>query len=281
MDRAAVFVDAGYIYAAGSLLVANQNLTRDQLRIDHVEIVKLLERLVIKLSGLPLLRIYWYDGARTGPTSDQIALAYLPNVKLRLGILNARGHQKGVDSLIVSDMINLARNHAMSDALLATGDEDMRVGVQQAQEIGVRVHLVGIDTNDPSGRKNQSCLLRQEADSTSTIGIDEVKLFLARSVRSSSNPVPAATPPSAVPPTPQTPEQQIKLVAKNMAMTLGDEDARAIVAESRNGSIPREFMDRLLASARNALSTGSLDKPQKRRLRAAFLDECRLRGNQV
>jgi uncharacterized LabA/DUF88 family protein len=84
-------------------------------------------------------------------------LAHLDNVKVRLGFVNSVGEQKGVDSLIVTDMIALARNRAVSDAVLVSGDEDLRVGVQQAQEFGVRVHLVGIK---PSGG-NQSLFLRR------------------------------------------------------------------------------------------------------------------------
>ena len=66
--------------------------------------------------------------------------------------MNSVGEQKGVDSLIVTDMINLARNRAISDAVFVSGDEDLRVGVQQAQEFGVRVHLVGIKPSRGSQR---------------------------------------------------------------------------------------------------------------------------------
>ena len=71
-------------------------------------------------------------------------------------------NEKAWNSLIVTDMIALARNRAISDAVLVSGDEDLRVGVQQAQEFGVRVYLVGIK---PS-RGNQSLFLLQEADTT-------------------------------------------------------------------------------------------------------------------
>ena len=114
------------------------------------------------LSGVDLLRVYWYDGTSTGPSSQHLTLAHLARVKVRLSFVNSVGEQKGVDSLIVTDMIALARNHAMSDAVLLSGDEDLRVGVQQAQEFGVRVHLLGIR---PS-RGSQSLFLLQEADST-------------------------------------------------------------------------------------------------------------------
>ncbi len=85
------------------------------------------------------------------------------------------GRQKGVDSLIVTDLIELARNHAISDAILLSGDEDVRIGVQIAQSFGVRVHLFGIEP----GVNNQSRLLRQESDTTTEWQRHEVELFLA------------------------------------------------------------------------------------------------------
>ncbi len=124
---------------------------------------------------MPLLRIYWYDGATAGPSPQHLALAYRPNVKLRLGFMNQQGQQQGVDSLLVTDLITLARNRAMSDALLMTGDEDIRIGVQQAQECGVRVHLIGVA---PS-RDNQSSALVQEADGVRELSEASVRSFLS------------------------------------------------------------------------------------------------------
>lgn len=118
--------------------------------------------------------MYWYDGTSTGPTAQHLTLAHLNDVKVRLGFVNSVGEQKGVDSLIVTDMIALARNRVMSDAVLISGDEDIRVGVQQAQEFGVRVHLVGIK---PS-RGSQSLFLLQEADRTYEWSDEEVSRFL-------------------------------------------------------------------------------------------------------
>ena len=49
----------------------------------------------------------------------------------------------------------------MAACVLLSGDEGLRVGVQQAQEYRIRVHLLGIR---PS-RGSQSVFLREEADS--------------------------------------------------------------------------------------------------------------------
>ena len=124
MDRSVIFVDAGFLFAAGSKLIANEKLPRGDLNLDYDAVLKLLGEFVTEVTGLPLLRVYWYDGTATGPT-PQLALGYKPSVKLRLKFVTQQGQQKGVDSLIVTDLINLARNRAMADALLLTGDEDI------------------------------------------------------------------------------------------------------------------------------------------------------------
>lgn len=124
-----------------------------------------------------------YDGTSTGPTAQHLTLGHLDNVK-GLGFVNSVGEQKGVDSLIVTDMIALARNRSITNAVLVSGDEDLRVGVQQAQEFGVRVHLVGIK----SSRGSQSLFLLQEADTTHEWAEADVSAFL------SCKPKPVAAP---------------------------------------------------------------------------------------
>jgi uncharacterized LabA/DUF88 family protein len=89
--------------------------------------------------------VYWDDGAISPKlTFEHSTLAHMDYVKLRLGFVTGRGQQKGVDSLIVTDLIDLARNRAINDAVVLSGDEDIRIGVQIAQSFGVRVHLIGI-----------------------------------------------------------------------------------------------------------------------------------------
>ena len=173
MDRAAVFVDAGYVFAEGSKLIAGQKLTRSQLLLEYDVLLQLLHDVTLALTGLPLLRVYWYDGASAGPSPAQIALSYRPNVKLRLGAVDATG-QQGVDDLIARDLTALSRNRAMADALLLTGDDDVRAGVELAQEQGVRLHLLGI----PPTRDNQAAALMQAADTCRELSELEVRSFL-------------------------------------------------------------------------------------------------------
>lgn len=110
MDRVAVFVDAGYVFAQGSVLLSGQKQPRGDLRLHAVAALQALTAFAESTAALPLLRIYWYDGTSVGPTAQHTALAHLPSVKVRLGFVNRAGEQKGVDSLIVTDTISLARN---------------------------------------------------------------------------------------------------------------------------------------------------------------------------
>ncbi|HXK19124.1 MAG TPA: NYN domain-containing protein [Polyangiaceae bacterium] len=174
MDRSAIFVDAGYLFASGSKLVAGERHARSQLHLDHERVLELLTRLAHELTELPLLRIYWYDGASAGPNPAHVALAYRPSLKLRLGLVTEQG-QQGVDELITDDLVTLAKNRAMSDAVLLSGDDDLRAAVEATQALGVRVHLLGIAPI----RENQAAALVQAADTSRELTDGEVRSFLS------------------------------------------------------------------------------------------------------
>jgi uncharacterized LabA/DUF88 family protein len=173
MDRVAVFVDAGHLYAGGAAALSGSTKKRSEMILDVSALANLLAEHARLASNLPLLRIYWYDGLVNGRLStDQQILASTNNIKLRLGIVNSVGEQKGVDARIVTDLAELARHGAICEAVLVGGDEDLRIGVELAQERGVRVHLLTIESS------NVSHLLREAADTTAQITKAEVGRFL-------------------------------------------------------------------------------------------------------
>jgi uncharacterized LabA/DUF88 family protein len=264
MDRIAVFVDAGYLFAQGSVALVGRKLRRGELNLNSARLLDALVLLATQTSGLPLLRMYWYDGSSSGPTREHTLLANLPNVKLRLGFVNSQGEQKGVDSLIVTDMINLARNRAMSDALLVSGDEDLRVGVQQAQEFGVRVHLLGIS---PS-RGSQSQSLLQEADTTNEWGPSQVAEFLE--VCEGLGDQPLMSPQVLT----SDVEAVLREVASQVAESVASDHLFELIDEIQaNRSTPSEFDKKLLALSRDRLGF-SIDSQQKRLVRSYFLSRC-------
>ncbi|MFE6689517.1 NYN domain-containing protein [Streptomyces sp. NPDC057743] len=175
----AVFADAGYVYAAAGRLVAG---TEDR-KAFGLDAEGLIEAFIDKARTIfpdsRLLRVYWYDGARRRiHTPEQQRIAELPDVKVRLGNLNAHNQQKGVDSLIRSDLESLARHRAISDAVLIGGDEDLVSAVEAAQGYGARVHLWGIEAA-PGGR-NQAEPLMWEVDSARTFDLDFCKPYVTR-----------------------------------------------------------------------------------------------------
>src|SRR5260221_864733 len=146
LSRYAIMVDVGYIYAsAGELLFSAAS--RREYRVDGDRLISALIRQADDHVRGQLLRVYWYDAARDRvPTFDQRVIAQMPLVKLRLGNLNARGQQKGVDAQIRADMEALARHRAITDAILVAGDEDMVPAVEAGQTFGVRGDLCGVET---------------------------------------------------------------------------------------------------------------------------------------
>jgi uncharacterized LabA/DUF88 family protein len=260
MDRAAVFVDAGYVFAQGSALIAGRKLNRGEISLDHEAVIKSLSAFAEGISGLSLLRIYWYDGTSTGPTAQHLTLAHLSNVKVRLGFVNSVGEQKGVDSLIVTDMINLARNRAIADAVLISGDEDLRVGVQQAQEFGIRVHLVGIK---PS-RGSQSLFLLQEADTTHEWTEREVCEFMKCEQK-------AVPPVVQVVPNVVVGTNPFESVAAEVASRLDSSELPALIeAYESTRQLPRDIDARLLGGSRSLLRR-DLNSDEKKQLRAVFM----------
>jgi uncharacterized LabA/DUF88 family protein len=189
LSRYAVIVDVGYIYAsAGELLFGAAS--RREYRVDADKLIQALTRHADDLVRGELLRVYWYDAARDRvPTIDQRVIAQMPWVKLRLGNLNARGQQKGVDAQIRADMEALARHRAITDAILVAGDEDLVPAVEAAQAFGVRVHLWGIE---PPYGTNQAERLVWESDTVEVLERSFVEPYFTRQLAPETASPPAA-----------------------------------------------------------------------------------------
>jgi uncharacterized LabA/DUF88 family protein len=177
LARYAVMVDVGYIYAAAGELLFGTSARRDY-RVDAVGLIQAITKHADELFRGELLRVYWYDAARDRvPTIDQRVVAQMAWVKLRLGNLNARGQQKGVDANIRADMEALARHRAITDAVLIAGDEDMVPAVEAAQAFGVRVHLWGVE---PPYGTNQAERLVWESDTVDVLDSAFVRPYFTK-----------------------------------------------------------------------------------------------------
>jgi uncharacterized LabA/DUF88 family protein len=238
--------------------------------LDIPAVLAALRAVVEGKSGLPVLRVYWYDALRLGrPSPEQTALAYSADINIRLGQVNSAGEQKGVDALIITDLIDLARNQAIADAVLVSGDEDVRVGVLLAQQFGVRVHLLGIHP----ARGSQSPSLIQEADTTVEWDDETVRTFLSYTP-------PVARPTTAAPPA--TPAPQVAAATTGAGLdsqieplvaALSPSDLAALKALFAGGSrnVPGEQDKHLLRIGRIYFGQQTLDATEKSALRATFM----------
>ena len=180
MDRYVIMVDAGYsLRQAVDILSDGVGTDRRDVDItDYPGLVAMLDACCREAFGFTnghreLLRIYWYDGVPHGrPTQQQNELMKLPGVQFRAGTVNFEGRQKGVDSMLVLDLIELAANSAICDAAIVSGDGDLTVGIERAQKNGVRVALIGVEQGSISHK--QSFEVLSIADRVQRIGAEEL-----------------------------------------------------------------------------------------------------------
>lgn len=160
-----IYVDAGYLLASSATRVTGTSLRRG-VQVDHPALIQGLISQAEEHSGMPLLRVNWYDsGGRPGggPDIHQDLIGMLPRVKLRLGRLSQTGEQKGVDLRMGLDMATYARNRVVDIIYLVSGDDDLTEAVEEAQFHGLQVMILAVP--DHRGRPHAVAKnLQREAD---------------------------------------------------------------------------------------------------------------------
>ncbi|MDO4904539.1 MAG: NYN domain-containing protein [Lautropia sp.] len=251
MDRFVVMVDAGYLLHQSAEIVSERASTKRH----HLEVMNpaalinlLLDktRTALGLTTRELLRVYWYDGVMaSGLSPQQRAIADLPDVHFRAGIVNAAGQQRGVDSLIVTDLIELAGNGAISDAALVTGDGDFAIGIEMAQKKGVRIAVIGVEDAELGVSHRQSFEITSRADRVARLGVYDLSAVMryvpptsgdyeyATSYNNGSFPSmsPSMPGPTSILPGPVSPSSAVYPMARNEHTPL-DEDSRLRIIES-------------------------------------------------
>jgi len=263
MARYSVLVDAGYLYAAAGDLCCHTS-RRGDLLIDPEKTNLFLKELCGNHCDQPHLRTYWYDGAPDAvPTREHLEFANQKGVKIRLGRLTQHG-QKGVDSRIVRDLIVLSRNGAVGTVYLLSGDEDVREGVAEAQEQGVRVVLLGVEPLP--GRRNQAPTLVQEADDVLVLSRTDCERFLKRR----SGTPDALTPPITVESTKTLSAEDYGIAyGRSLRERLAPDKIASILSEQP--SIPKHIDGFFLKKAGNDLGNGWIEvDADKKKLREGF-----------
>src|SRR3954467_3074683 len=148
---------------------------RESVSWDYSGLLQLLGNLARERTGLPLLRCYWYEATvegRRAPEHD--ALAALPGIKLRLSRIRP-GRREGVDTEIHRDLMTLARNGCVADAVVVSGGEDLAPVIAEAQDHGVRVTVVHVAVD---GNWTISRVLRHECDDLIEIGSAHLRPYV-------------------------------------------------------------------------------------------------------
>jgi hypothetical protein len=288
VDRCAVFVDAGWFLSEAALALTGRGM-RSDVNCRYRELMPALAGLAAEHLGLPLLRIYWYDAAPDGiPGGAHLEIGALPNVKLRLGRISHH-EQKGVDALLILDLTTLARERAIADALVVSGDEDIREGIAAAQSLGVRVTLGAVVV--PEGRPSLATTLLHEADDQLLIETDFLRRYMQAPAATETVPAPvapavlasgqaalvAATRPAGVAPAPAggpeeatTPREFGFRFGAAHADQLGPDDLRALQREAP--MIPSDVAAQLFRDAEQVFGPIRGRPEIRRELKAGYWD---------
>ncbi|WP_280763789.1 NYN domain-containing protein [Prescottella agglutinans] len=177
-----LYIDAGYLLASAATRVTGTSL-RSGIHVDYATLISSLVDAAQARSGLPLLRVHWYDSARNGvPDAQQERIGELSKVKLRLGRFGVNGEQKGVDLRIGLDLVAHARNGVSDVFFLVSGDDDLTEAVEEAQVHGVQVVVLAVPTvgGKPHGVSRHLVRAADELDSIDGAVVDSAVLKVDR-----------------------------------------------------------------------------------------------------
>lgn len=195
-------LDAGYLTAG-----ARKHLGLPATaRIDGDELFIWASHAWTSRRGGDLLRVYVYDASYPPDAAeypDQRAycdqLGTAPNIRLRLGHLVRRAagspraawQQKGVDTLLVLDLVRLAQQRAFDTAIVVAGDRDLAEALRVvADDYARRVVLYSVQGSEPAME------LRQAADEHGRIQDGYLRMIFGQSAAA---PVQVAAPDEGAP----------------------------------------------------------------------------------
>ncbi len=234
-----LYVDTGYLLAAAASRVTGTSL-RSGIHVDYATLISALIRAAESRSGLPVLRVHWYDSARNGiPDAQQERIGELPKVKLRLGRFGVNGEQKGVDLRIGLDLVAHARNEAADVFFLISGDDDLTEAVEEAQVHGVQVVVLAVPTTRDTPHGVSRHLLRA-ADELDTIDGDTIDRVVTKINRRPAplltQPVEPRRPPELTPNTTEAPSRPSRPSPRDLAA--GPRSGSQVESEPRSSPVP-------------------------------------------
>jgi len=130
-DKIMIFIDGSNLLHSGM---------RNNLKIDILKLINLLT------GDRNLRRVYYYASHKPGDKSKENFFKFLKENNILVRTLEARVRgqsvlEKGVDALIVIDVLTLGFNKAYDTAILISGDEDFCELIEAVKKYGPRVEI--------------------------------------------------------------------------------------------------------------------------------------------
>lgn len=187
-----LYIDVGYLRAGAAVRATGTSLGSG-IHIEYAPLIRGLIETAEAQSGMPILRVHWYDAAKDRiPTVQQQRIGQLSKVKLRLGRFGREDKQKGVDLRLGLDLVSNARNRTSNVFFLLSGDDDLTEAVEEAQALGIQLTVLAMPTSSGSPY-GVSAHLIQAADDFDILDAD----FLDSVVfKRDPTPQPAPAPPA-------------------------------------------------------------------------------------
>ncbi|MDN5790083.1 MAG: NYN domain-containing protein [Micrococcales bacterium] len=238
----AVYVDAGYLLASAATRITGTSL-RGGVAIAYPAMIESVIAQAEADSGLPLLRVHWYDSANGHggtPDSLQETIGMLPRLKLRLGRMSPGGEQKGVDLRIGLDLATHGRNRIADVMYLVSGDDDLTEAVEEAQGHGSQVILL-VAPNRHGLAHAVSRNLQRAADGIVVIDpitVDKTVRPRRRQAAASAAQAPSALPVAAKPAASEVLPSPALLAGRRMTIGTAPQPASTMVYSSSTGATP-------------------------------------------
>lgn len=167
MKKLAIFVDAGYFFSGSAFSLFKEHKKRNEISLDISKLYNYLKDYSAEHISSPLLRIYWYDGSLpTGLSVEQQKVAQTPGILFRKGFINEKNEQKGIDTHIVAELLELSYKNIIDEAIIIGADSDLTVGVEYAQNMGIKVTLMTVSnigiSQDLRNQADSVCSFNEE-----------------------------------------------------------------------------------------------------------------------
>lgn len=175
--QTAIFVDASYLCALGSMALTGEAMPRTRVGINAEVLSQELKQVARDLIGArPILRIYWYEtgSQNRSMSNEQLRICENDEFKLRLVSLHPQNVRTGAATAISRDLMELSRKGSISDALILARNDTLRTGIETSQSYGIRVHMLEIFANENA----RFSWLRSDTDTSTSWRVDVLQRFL-------------------------------------------------------------------------------------------------------